>query len=450
MSYGKIISFDELDAVRGSCGRIVCTSGGFDPIHPGHASCIIESKKHGDTLVVVVNGDAFLAAKKGKPFQDLNTRCLIVSSIREVDYVVPFEIKDDMTVCEALRRVKPAVFTKGGDRTDYSNIPEWKVCQELGIQIVPQVGLKKLWSSSDFIKDWEEFFAGRNKIQEQVNKTFVGSFGETPLQERIADIVREADEVRRAGTLKSMRTEVGQLICSCMQFCNEDGLDVDGLIKATLAEIDSRQQQYKALGRKVKVALFGGAFDPITTGHIQVAKYVLDTAVEFDEVWMVPCYEHLYGKKMTPAEDRLAMVELACKCDGRLKCSDYEVKHQLAGETYHFVKRLMAEQYANKRYNFSYIIGMDNANSFDKWYNFAYLEKAIRFVVVPRKGVDPNPKSIWYRNSFHICLPPAENLVEVSSTMVRELFAKGDPRAAEFLDPKVLAYIKGHGLYGQA
>ena len=142
-------------------GRIVCTSGGYDPILPGHLTCIVESQRHGDTLVVVVNGDAFLTAKKGRPFQDLETRCRIVSCVRGVDYVVSFEIEGDQTVCEALRKIRPHAFTKGGDRTDYTNIPEWDVCQEIGCEIVPQVGLDKAWSSSDFLRDWGEWWSSR-------------------------------------------------------------------------------------------------------------------------------------------------------------------------------------------------------------------------------------------------------------------------------------------------
>jgi cytidyltransferase-like protein len=164
-TYGSIVTFDEFNELRGTLGKIVCTSGGFDPIHPGHATCIIESKQYGDTLVVVVNGDAFLREKKGCPFMDLQTRCLLVSCIREVDYVIPFEIDDDPTVCEALRRIRPHVFTKGGDRTDYANIPEWEICQDLGIELVPQVGLRKEWSSSDFLKDWGEFWKSERKTE---------------------------------------------------------------------------------------------------------------------------------------------------------------------------------------------------------------------------------------------------------------------------------------------
>ncbi|OVE78959.1 hypothetical protein BVY00_01505 [bacterium G20] len=149
-----IVSFEEFEKLRPKLGKIVATSGGFDPIHPGHISCIIESKKYGDTLVVIVNGDAFLTAKKGRPFQNLKTRCQIVSGIREVDYVIPFEIEGDQTVGKALKALKPDVFTKGGDRVDEKTIPEWQICKEHDIKIISGVGEDKLWSSSQFLHEW--------------------------------------------------------------------------------------------------------------------------------------------------------------------------------------------------------------------------------------------------------------------------------------------------------
>src|SRR3954468_8366999 len=120
----KIVSLEEFAKLRPKLGKIVATSGGFDPIHPGHISWIIQSKKYGDTLVVIVNGDAFLHAKKGRPFQNLETRSLIVSGIAGVDYVIPFEIENDQTVNKALEIILPAVFTKGGDRKDAASMPE--------------------------------------------------------------------------------------------------------------------------------------------------------------------------------------------------------------------------------------------------------------------------------------------------------------------------------------
>jgi len=152
----KIVSLEEFAKLRSKLGKIVVTSGGYDPIHPGHISLIIESQRYGDTMVVIVNGDHFLTAKKGRPFQNLETRSLIVSGIAGVDYVVPFEIKNDMSVNKALEIIKPHVFTKGGDTVDPSTIREWEVCQKNGTEVVFGVGDDKQWSSSWFLKDWDE------------------------------------------------------------------------------------------------------------------------------------------------------------------------------------------------------------------------------------------------------------------------------------------------------
>ncbi len=162
--YAPILTLDEFAALRNDpaarLGVVVATSGGFDPIHPGHVTCIVESAGYGDTLVVIVNGDDFLIRKKGRAFQDIGTRAAIVSAIRGVDYVVKFEIENDPTVAVALRAVRPNIFTKGGDRVKGQSLPdsEESACRDLGIEIVDGVGLKKAWSSSDFLAEWGEFW----------------------------------------------------------------------------------------------------------------------------------------------------------------------------------------------------------------------------------------------------------------------------------------------------
>lgn len=152
----QIVTLEEFAALRDTLGRVVATSGGFDPIHPGHISCIIESQVYGDVLVVIVNGDSFLTEKKGKPFQDVETRVLIVSGLRGVDYVVPFDAPGDATVSKALEAIRPDVFTKGGDRVDATTIPEWEVCDAIGAEVVTGVGLSKEWSSSWFLDNWRK------------------------------------------------------------------------------------------------------------------------------------------------------------------------------------------------------------------------------------------------------------------------------------------------------
>ena len=166
-NYAPILTLEDFARLREEAGDdlgvVVATSGGFDPIHPGHVTCIVESKAFGDTLVVIVNGDDFLTRKKGKAFQDIDTRAAIVSAIRGVDYVVKFEIEGDPTVAVALRAVRPRYFTKGGDRVAGQTLPEAEetACREFGIEIIDGVGRNKAWSSSDFLAEWGEFWKAR-------------------------------------------------------------------------------------------------------------------------------------------------------------------------------------------------------------------------------------------------------------------------------------------------
>ena len=126
--------------------RTVAISGYFDPIHVGHLEYIIEAKKLGDKLIVIVNNNHQCVLKKGKPFMDENDRVNIVSSIKYVDEVF-LSIDKDKTVCKSLEKIKPAIFANGGDRKNYE-IPESVICNKYNIEIIDGLG-EKIRSSSD-------------------------------------------------------------------------------------------------------------------------------------------------------------------------------------------------------------------------------------------------------------------------------------------------------------
>ena len=126
--------------------RTVATSGYFDPIHVGHLEYIIEAKKLGDKLIVIVNNNHQCVLKKGKPFMDENDRVTIVSSIKYVDEVF-LSIDKDKTVCKSLEKIKPTIFANGGDRKNYE-IPESDICNKYNIEIIDGLG-EKIRSSSD-------------------------------------------------------------------------------------------------------------------------------------------------------------------------------------------------------------------------------------------------------------------------------------------------------------
>jgi len=255
--------------------------------------------------------------------------------------------------------------------------------------------------------------------QKKVAKRFRETFGRTSLTARQKDILNEAQEVSRFTDIKNLRSELGQLLCTTLTAIEECGWKSPELVEETLQLIKSREQQYKSLSRKKKVALLGGAFNPPTVGHIQVAQFVLNVSGEFDEVWLLPCFKHMYNKEMVSPKHRLAMCELAVKVDGRIKVCDYEIKNKFAGETFHLINRLMDDPISETN-NFSWIIGQDNANTFDKWYNYKELEKLIRFVVTTRKGVDVDHKVDWYLRQPHIFLRAENEIMNISSSEVRE------------------------------
>jgi nicotinate-nucleotide adenylyltransferase len=289
---------------------------------------------------------------------------------------------------------------------------------------------------------------GEKMNQDVIKKVFEESFGRTPLNQRLDDIFGEAVELKRFTDLQNLKEEVGDLICSAVQLCNECDWDVDEVVVATLKKIKQRQDQYHTLGRKISVAILGGAFDPPTKGHFGIAQYVLNTSRTFDEVWLMPCWRHMYSKDMASPEQRLQMVRDICKYDGRIKPFDYEIKHQLSGETYQTIKMLQAEDFAKNKYDFSWIIGMDNANAFDRWVNYQNLEKMIRFVVVPRTGVERDPKVDWYLKPPHIFLGnPDHEIGEVSSTLVRDSLQR-NLTVQDLIYPETQKFVLENQLYG--
>ena len=126
--------------------KTVAISGYFDPIHVGHLEYIELSKRMGDYLVVIVNNNHQCKLKKGKHFMDERDRIKIVESIKGVDEVF-LSIDSDKTVCKSLEKIKPDVFTNGGDRHN-QEIPESIVCKKYGIELLDGMG-KKIRSSSD-------------------------------------------------------------------------------------------------------------------------------------------------------------------------------------------------------------------------------------------------------------------------------------------------------------
>jgi cytidyltransferase-like protein len=143
---------------------IVAVSGGFDPIHIGHVRMFERAKALGDELVVILNNDHWLRAKKQHIFMPERERMEVIRALRPVDRVVLTKHgKDpkDMSVCRELRELRPHIFANGGDRK-LGNVPEVPVCGEIGCEMIFNIGEGgKIQSSSWLLEDYVEKVARR-------------------------------------------------------------------------------------------------------------------------------------------------------------------------------------------------------------------------------------------------------------------------------------------------
>ena len=126
----------------------VAVSGGFDPVHVGHVRMIRDAANTGG-VVIILNTDAWLTRKKGYVFMPFEERKEILESIKGVKSVVAAE-DDDGTVSITLGKIRPTHFANGGDR-GIANTPEMQVCKKYGIQMLWNVGGKKIQSSSELV-----------------------------------------------------------------------------------------------------------------------------------------------------------------------------------------------------------------------------------------------------------------------------------------------------------
>lgn len=138
---------------------VVAVSGGFDPIHIGHIRMFKEAKKLGDKLVVIINNDNWLKKKKGFVFMSQKERKEIIENIKWVDEVVLTTHKpnpENMSVDNALKKIKPDIFANGGDRK-IGNTPELLVCKKYGIKMVFNIGRGgKIQSSSWLLESYKK------------------------------------------------------------------------------------------------------------------------------------------------------------------------------------------------------------------------------------------------------------------------------------------------------
>lgn len=190
----------------------------------------------------------------------------------------------------------------------------------------------------------------------------------------------------------------------------------------------------------MRIGVFGGTFDPPHVGHLVTAINVAHS-LDLDSVLLmvnnVP-WQKVGTRPITPALDRLAMVQAAVANVPRLAAGDGEIRaggHSYTADT---LGRL-SEEYPGAE--FYVILGDDAAAGIRSWERADEVIVQARLVVVDRPGQAAalDPDIDWIR----IEVPR----LEVSSTDLRDRWADGRP-LDYLVTEDVLAVIAARGLYG--
>jgi nicotinate-nucleotide adenylyltransferase len=196
---------------------------------------------------------------------------------------------------------------------------------------------------------------------------------------------------------------------------------------------------YHDAAKPLRIGVFGGTFDPPHVGHLVTAinvGHVLSLDRVFLMVNNVP-WQKVGTRSITPAADRLAMVEAAVAGVPRLVAGDHEVR--AGGESY------TAETLATLAVEFPgselfLILGDDAAAGIHTWERAGEVLAMATPVVVDRPGESAviDESIDW----VHVEVPR----LEVSSTDLRARFADGRPLDYLVTD-EVLAVVRQRNLY---
>lgn len=218
-----------------------------------------------------------------------------------------------------------------------------------------------------------------------------------------------------------------------------------------------------------RIALYGGTFDPVHTGHLAVAQ-ALSKLFALDEVLFIPAAHapHKRVSKVTPAIHRYAMLALATQGEPSLRVSTVEIDAPERPYTFETLAR-MRESLGNEAQLF-FVMGADSWMEITTWREWErvlalsnhivavrpgyelsaeHVAPAIRERVVDLRGMDSEhaARELDNDDGAKIYVTDAVS-IDVSATMIRQAVREGrDADWLELVTPPVADYIRKYELY---
>ena len=191
-----------------------------------------------------------------------------------------------------------------------------------------------------------------------------------------------------------------------------------------------------------RIGVFGGTFDPVHVGHLAAAVNVRHS-LSLDRLLLVVAnvpWQKTGRRVVSPAEDRLAMVEAAVEGIPGLEASRIEMDRGGASYTADTLAELEA---ANPGTELFLVVGADVVGELDTWERVEAVREGCTLAVVKRPGSRPRLPAGWRAEVVEV---PS---LDISSTDLRARVIDGRP--LDFLVPApVVALIRSRRLYSES
>lgn len=177
------------------------------------------------------------------------------------------------------------------------------------------------------------------------------------------------------------------------------------------------------------IGIFGGSFNPIHNGHIQLAKHILKFS-SLDEIWFMVSPQNPLKPRSSLLDDhlRLEMAQVALQDEPRLIAKDDEFRLSKPSYTWHTL-HCLSNEYPDT--SFTLIIGADNWHVFNQWAHYQEILQKYEIIIYPRQHTVIDTASL--PSNVHLVDTPLYN---ISSTEVRQRIQQG--KSVDLLIPSAI------------
>ena len=188
----------------------------------------------------------------------------------------------------------------------------------------------------------------------------------------------------------------------------------------------------------MRIAIYGGSFNPMHIGHEKIVDYVLDN-LNIDKIIIIPVGIPSHRENnLEQSDTRLKICKEIFKGNKKIEVSDIEIKSEGKSYTYDTLLKLMVLYGENNE--FFEIIGEDSLKSLKTWKNYEELLKICKFIVFRRKDDKNIQIDEEFLNNKNIIILENE-YYDISSTEIRNM-VKNNEDISAFVNKKVKKLIE--------